>query len=385
MTPNGHPDAGEPDRAAVGDPEGQLTHSAGASSHGDAPRLRLHPAIEPFFASDGNVYLLRAGAAAEHVIRQPDAIERRLLTRLAREGVSATACSGELASLAPLIDAGVAVPEPAVQRLAGTDAQRFARQLPYLQDHGDPVEAQRRLRASTVAVLGCGGLGTWALGALAGVGVGRFVLIDDDDVELSNLNRQILYRARDIGRPKVKCAAEWVAEFDPDIEVRALRQRVRGPDDLLSPLAGCDAVLLLADWPPYELSRWVNEVCVAEGIPFTAGGQQPPLLKIGPTHIPGHGACHACHERQVRRDFPLYDELAAHRRAHQSPMTTLAPASGIVATFLALEMLHLLLGHRPLATHDRVLLMDMRTLHGRWEPIAKDPDCRHCSRPDREA
>ncbi|MEN3281448.1 MAG: hypothetical protein V7607_2588 [Solirubrobacteraceae bacterium] len=379
MSNREHRDAGAADRAAVVGPEGQLTSSAGAPPSGGAPRLRLRASLEPFFASDGNVYLLRGGAAQEHVIRNPDEFERGLLRRLALQGVSVEPGSREEASLAPLVRAGAVVPEPRTSTLGSIDARRFMRQLPYLEDFGDPADGQRRLRSSSVAILGCGGLGTWALGALASVGIGRFVLVDDDDVELSNLNRQILYRCDDIGTPKVRRAAAWLAAFDPSIEVSIRRERISEPQALQPILAQCDALLLTADWPPYELNRWVNEACLAAGVPYMTAGQQPPLLRIGPTFLPGDGACFACHEDRVRSGFPFYDELADQRRRRPPDATTLGPASGVAGTLLALEVLHLLLGHRPLATHDRALLFDIRTLQMRCEEIERNSSCAHCS------
>jgi molybdopterin-synthase adenylyltransferase len=343
------------------------------------PRYRLRPSVEPFFASSGDVYLLRPGSAEEHVVRAPEAGDRVLLERLAREGVEAPDGSETAARLATLIAAGVVVREPQSPPLAPQDAARFDRQLPYFAEHDDPRDVQRRLRASSVVVLGCGGLGTWALGALACVGVGRFVLIDDDAIELSNLNRQILYRADDVGRAKVDAAAAWVGRFDPAIEVVTVARRVAAPADLDGAVTGADALLLVADWPPYELARWVNEVCVARGLPFLTAGQQPPALKIGPTYIPGRGACFACHEHQLRRDFPLYAELAEQRRRDPPAATTLGPASGIVGTLLALEVLHLLSRDVTPATHDCALLIDMGTLHTRWEGIERDPGCPVCA------
>jgi molybdopterin/thiamine biosynthesis adenylyltransferase len=344
----------------------------------DPPRYRLRPSIEPFFAASGDVYLLRPGTQDEHVVRAPSDEDRELLARLAREPIAAPPGGAIASRIAPLVAAGVVVPEPSSEPLAPGDAERFDRQLPYLAELGDPREVQRRLRAARVVVLGCGGLGTWALGAIASVGIGSFVLIDHDTIELSNLNRQILYAEADLGRAKAAVAAEWVRRFDASIEVLAVSRRVEGADDLVGPLAGADALLLVADWPPYDLARWVNEACVAHGLPFITAGQQPPLIKIGPTYIPGCGACLACHERAVRRDFPLYDELVERRRRNPPAATTLGPASGIVGTLLALEVMHLLATVRPPATHDRALLIDMRTLETRWEHIERDPACAVC-------
>jgi bacteriocin biosynthesis cyclodehydratase domain-containing protein len=372
-----HRDARAADRAPVVGLQGGMTDTRGAPSSG-APRFRLRASIEAFFASDGDVYLLRGGGADEHVVRRPTGFERRLLEQLAREGLEVAPGSAEEQAIAPLAAAGAVVRERPTASLGTVDAERFARQLPYLEDFGDPIAAQRRLRGSSIAIVGCGGLGTWALGALASVGVGRFVLVDDDVVELSNLNRQILYRADAVGQRKVDLAAAWLAAFDPSVEVVTRRLRVAGRTDLEGALRGCDALVLTADWPPYELVRWANQACLSLGVPFITAGQQPPVLKVGPTYLPGRGACFSCHERQLRRDYPLYEELADQRRRHPPPATTLGPASGVIGALLALEMLHLLVGHWPLATHDRVLVFDMRTLTGRWEQIDRDPDCGCC-------
>jgi molybdopterin-synthase adenylyltransferase len=344
------------------------------------PRYRLRASIEPFFAASGDVYLLRPGTGDEHVVRSPADDDRALLRALAHGPVEAPDGGHVASRIAPLVAAGVVVLEPSSPALPPVDAERYDRQLPYLAELGDPRELQRRLRSSRVVVLGCGGLGTWALGAMASVGIGNFVLVDHDAIELSNLNRQILYGEADIGRPKVTVAAEWLRRFDASTEVVALSRRIEGPGDLVDAVAGADALILVADWPPYDLARWVNEACLAHRVPFITAGQQPPLLKIGPTYIPARGACLECHEHQVRRDFPLYDELADRRRRDPPPATTLGPASGIVGTLLALEVMHLIAAGEPPATHDRALLMNMRTLETRWEAIERQRACAACSR-----
>jgi bacteriocin biosynthesis cyclodehydratase domain-containing protein len=352
--------------------------SAGGSPAGGAPRLQLRAGIELFPADDGDVYLLGSGGRLTLVVRSPDRADRALLERLGAGPVEAPAGSAVARRLAPLVEAGAVAPVSASAPLGAIERERFSRQLGYLAELGDPNDAQRSLRRASVAVLGCGGLGTWALGALASVGVGRLVLIDDDAVDLSNLNRQILYRPADIGAPKVTRAAAWIAAFDPAIEVQARRERITGPEPLAAALAGCDALVVAADWPPYELTRWVNEVCVARRLAFLTAGQQPPLLKIGPTYVPGRGACFACHETQVRRSFPLYGQLAEHRRRHPPDAVTLGPASGLIGSLLALEVMHLVAADEPVATQDRALLIDMRSLETHWEDVERDPQCPVC-------
>jgi bacteriocin biosynthesis cyclodehydratase domain-containing protein len=101
------------------------------------------------------------------------------------------------------------------------------------------------------------------------------------------------------------------------------------------------------------------------------------VLRIGPTYVPGEGACFACHERELADAYPLYPELAEHRRAHPTTAITLGPASGIVGTLLAMELLHLLIG-APVATRDRALLIDMRTLTTQWQATHQQEDCDVC-------
>ena len=348
----------------------------------------MRPSIEVFPASSGDLHLLRPGEAGDLVIRDAGADDRALVAALQRapRSVAELAADLDLAlgavaeKVESLVRSGVADPapeRPAV--LPPALAARFDRQLPYLAEHGDAAEAQLRLRRARVAVLGCGGLGTWALGALAAAGVGRFVIADHDTIELSNLNRQLLYGAADVGALKVERAAGWLRRFDPDLEVRALPLEVASAGDVAGLLDGVHALVQTADRPPYRIVRWVDEACRAAGVPYVIGGQRPPVVKVGPTFVPGTTACFVCHETALARDFPLYPELARRRDEQPERSTTLGPASGIAGTLIASEVMHLLLG-RDVATAGRAFLLDLRTLATRWEAVERDPACPACSR-----
>jgi bacteriocin biosynthesis cyclodehydratase domain-containing protein len=226
-------------------------------------------------------------------------------------------------------------------------------------------------------VLGCGGIGTWVIAALAGAGPGRLTLVDDDRVELSNLNRQMLYTRADVGAPKVAAAAAWVRAFDPAVEVRAREQRLRGPADVEAAIAGADAVVLAADQPPYEIARWVNAACLRARTPFSVAGQLPPLVKVGPTYMPGEGPCFACHESALRSASDIYVDYVASRAAAPATASTVGAASCVAGGLLGLELLHLL-GGLPPATRDCALIVHMRTLEVRREPVGRRPDCELC-------
>ena len=317
--------------------------------------------------------MLRPGEP-DLALRGLDDAARRVLAALGPAPVRTSDLGAEAAPvLAGLEAAGVVV---AAGPGAGPPAPRHERQEPYLAGLG---LSQERLRDACVAILGCGGLGTWTLAALASLGIGRLVIADDDTVEPSNLNRQILYVEADVGARKVDRAAAWVRAFDPTLTVDALLVRVSGPADLEPLVDGADALVQCADWPPYELNRWVNAVCLERRVPFITAGQIPPLLRVGPFYVPGRTACFACHERWLRAASPLYDELVEHRRAHAGePAVTLGPSSGLVGTLVADEVLHLLADPGAVATGGRSLLLDMRTLETRWEAVPRDPDCPAC-------
>lgn len=100
---------------------------------------------------------------------------------------------------------------------------RFARHivLPELGGAGQVALAQAH-----IVLVGCGGIGSPALQYLAGAGIGRLTLIDDDVVDASNLQRQTIFSEEDIGRSKAEAAADWVRRFDPALEARAVVDRV---------------------------------------------------------------------------------------------------------------------------------------------------------------
>ena len=289
------------------------------------PRYALRPSVEPFVDRHGTLCLVQPGGQ-DLVVRDPDRADVALIRRLegtcdtaeglaASIGAPAPAVQAKLDSLvaAGLVLTKDASPGPA---LAGEDGERFSRQLPYLAELGDELRLQHRLRDASVAVIGCGGLGTWAIAALACIGVGRLLLADDDDVELSNLNRQILYARRDVGAAKVTASANWLRAFDPAIDVTAVKRRIAAAADVGPAIAGADVVVLAADWPPYEIARWVNAACAEARLPFIVAGQVPPVLKIGPTYAPGSGACFACHEKALAETSSAYEDYVAHRMSH---------------------------------------------------------------------
>lgn len=240
---------------------------------------------------------------------------------------------------------------------------------------------QLALGGSTVVVLGAGGLGSWTMAGLACAGVGRIVAVDDDTVELANLNRQILYRTSDIGRRKVQVAGEALRALNPETEFVGIPRRVEGIADVCSIARDAHFVVCTADSPIHEIGRWVNEACLALGLPHISAGQFPPLVRIGPTFVPGRTACLACQELRIRREFTLYDELVAHRQRTAPVAATLGAASGLIGSLIAMEVIHWITGICTPATLGRGLVFDLRDFSTHWESVEPDSECElECSR-----
>ena len=139
---------------------------------------------------------------------------------------------------------------------------RYDRQL-ILPEIG--AQGQARLAAAHVLILGAGGLGASLIPALAGAGIGRLTIVDDDLVEESNLHRQTLFRMADLGRPKAECAARAARALNPEIRVDALMRHL-DPGNLDPLLSGVDLVVDAAD--SFAVSYMLSDACLPRTLPL---------------------------------------------------------------------------------------------------------------------
>jgi molybdopterin/thiamine biosynthesis adenylyltransferase len=129
-------------------------------------------------------------------------------------------------------------------------------------------EGQGALLDARVLVVGAGGLGSPIIQYLAAAGVGTLGIVDDDVVERSNLQRQVVHGVDDVGRPKVDSAAEFVAEINPDVDVEPRETRL-APDNVEDTIADYDFVVDGSD--NFRTRYLVNDACTLAGTPFSHG------------------------------------------------------------------------------------------------------------------
>lgn len=244
--------------------------------------------------------------------------------------------------------------------LNDSERQRYVRHL-VLEQIGE--NGQTKLKDGRVLVVGTGGLGSPVLYYLAAAGVGTVGLVDNDRVELSNLQRQILHRTGDLGKPKAISAYEKLADLNPEIEITAVQERLTKEN-----AAGLiEGYQVIVDATDNFLTRFIiNRACVEAGKPFVHAGILG-FFGQAMTVLPGQGPCFQC----LFRKPPLPDPDSA------APGVVGAVA-GTMGTIQAAEVLKLLLGSgKPLV--GRLLMYDAMEGSFREVQVKRDPSCPVCA------
>lgn len=349
-------------------------------------RPRIKRTTEQMQSPDGDLYLLRPSAGTDIQIEQPNEEGLRLLAALdggrTREELEEEFGEEEVGDLLAQLEELNVVEDAADDDLIGEDVMaRFDRQLRYFSDVSagpTPSQCQARLEGARVAVLGVGGLGGWSALTLSCCGIGEMLLVDFDRVELSNLNRQVLYTEDDIGRLKAEAAAERLASFNSGMRLDVKAKRLESEAEIAATIDGYDIVIDAVDWPAHDIERWVNSACFAAGVPFIAMSHFPPIARVGPFYVPGLTGCFACQEISYRRSYPLFDAAVEQRRAKPSPAATLGPACALIGGQVALDIMHHLTGLAAPSTLGVGHIYDLRTMKLEREEVVPEPDCPVC-------
>lgn len=228
------------------------------------------------------------------------------------------------------------------------------------------IEGQEKLRASAVLVVGAGGLGCPAALYLAAAGIGHLTLADSDKVDLTNLQRQILYRTESVGAVKVEAARATLKAFNPDVEVVGLSSRI-DPEKALSLVAKADVVLDCSD--NFKTRHALNRACVTHRKPLVSGAAirfdaQITLFDLRKADAP----CYAC----------LFPEEGEVEEVQCSTMGVFAPLTGVIGAMQAMEAIKVIARVGELL-NGRLLIFDARTADWRSVRVAKDPACAVCS------
>jgi molybdopterin/thiamine biosynthesis adenylyltransferase len=167
-------------------------------------------------------------------------------------------------------------------------------------------------------------------------------------IELSNLNRQVLFTEADLGRPKVDAAVERLRQHNGDVSVTGAATTIAGQDDLHKLAQDCDVLLLCADQPG-EIRAWANRACLATGTPWVDAGYHGPVAQAS-VYMPGQGACYECmwmteHDKHVAAGVEAaYSVVRGGSNAVTAPTAGL---SGYLAAHFAIAVLTGVMPVRP--------------------------------------
>jgi molybdopterin/thiamine biosynthesis adenylyltransferase len=226
------------------------------------------------------------------------------------------------------------------------------------------VEGQERLQAAHALVIGAGGLGCPAALYLVASGIGTLTIADADHVDLTNLQRQVLYRTESVGTAKVDAARTALAAINPEVKLVGLQRRVQ-EEDLEGLVRQASVVLDCSD--NFATRHALNRACVRHAKPLVSGAaiRLDAQLMVFDLRKPD-APCYAC----------LFPEDGEVEEVQCSVMGVLAPMVGAIGALQAMEAMKLVAGIGDAS--GRLLLFDAKTTEWRSVRVRKDPACAVC-------
>jgi molybdopterin-synthase adenylyltransferase len=224
------------------------------------------------------------------------------------------------------------------------------------------VEGQERLQRARALIVGAGGLGCPASLYLAAAGVGHLTVADSDEIDLTNLQRQILYRAELVGTPKVEAARAALRGMNPEVDITAVHSRIDFP---MAEKLVAQADLVLDCTDNFATRHLLNRACVEQRRPLVSGAAirfdgQVMVFDLRRPESP----CYAC----------LFPEEGEVEEVQCSVMGVFAPLTGIVGATQAMEALKLLAGIGE-SLSGKLLLLDAKKADWRTVRVRRDPAC----------
>jgi molybdopterin/thiamine biosynthesis adenylyltransferase len=246
-----------------------------------------------------------------------------------------------------------------------TQLDRYSRHI--IMDEIGP-EGQAKLLDSSVLVIGAGGLGSPIIQYLAAAGIGTLGIADDDVVERSNLQRQIIHGDSDVGEPKVESAQRYVERINPDIEVRLHEIRVE-PDNVENLISEYDVVVDGSD--NFRTRYLVNDACTLSGTPFSHGAIykfEGQAITFPAADGENQGPCYRC----LFPEAPPEDEVA-----DCATTGVLGVLPGTLGCIQATEAMKLVLGFGEVLD-GRLLVYDAADMTFDEVPVERNPECPVC-------
>lgn len=248
-----------------------------------------------------------------------------------------------------------------LEELSDEEMLRYNRQIIL---RGFDFDGQERLKASSVLVVGLGGLGCAAAQYLAAAGIGALTLLDFDTVSLSNLQRQILHRHQRIGMAKVASAQIALSEINPHLGIATI-DRLLNDAELAEAISRVDLVLDCSD--NVEIRNRLNQSCYQQKKPLVSGAAIRMEGQVSVFTYQRNEPCYRCLSRLFGANALTCVEAGV-----------MSPLVGIIGTIQAMETIKQLTNYGQVL-RGRLLLVDAMTMQFKEIKLTKDPNCDVCS------
>ena len=226
------------------------------------------------------------------------------------------------------------------------------------------MKGQKKLLNASVLIIGAGGLGAPAALYLAAAGVGTIGIVDADEVDLSNLQRQVIHTTNDVGKAKVKSAAETMEAINPDVTVKTYRTFVDS-SNIMDLIKDYDFIIDGTDNFPAKFL--INDACVMAEKPFSHAG----IIRFKGqlmTYVPGEGPCYRC----VFKNPPPKDAVPTCKQAG-----VIGAMGGVIGSLQAMEAIKYIIGKGELLT-GKLLTYDALKMEFHTIKLPKDDHCAVC-------
>ncbi|MCA0350588.1 MAG: ThiF family adenylyltransferase [Chloroflexi bacterium] len=289
-------------------------------------------------------------------------------------------------AITDLIESGfvedVDAPPPLV--LTSAELERYSRSVNYFSwidttPRSSSYEIQSRLKQSHVTLLGLGGSGSSVAMSLVAAGIHSLHCVDFDKVELSNLNRQLLFNEKDLGNSKVESGVNHLKDINSYVNITGQELKVESANDIIPLMRNCDLFILCADKPQEIILQWTNSAAFETNTPWMMCLYAGPMVVIG-IFVPHQTPCYECmkhdeNDKNVLRDGTnpehLYNRLDIN--------AVIAPTASLTGHFGALEAIYFLTGLQPQTVgkifHQNLMIYD----HIYYITPSFWPECPVCS------
>ena len=264
--------------------------------------------------------------------------------------------------------------------------EKFRRTIHFIAEysvsHKNLLDMWNNIRHSKVLIVGLGAVGSWVACNLAQSGVGTLLLMDPDDVDITNLHRQFGYAEADIGKKKTEALAERLKKYNENLNV--ITKNYYLDETVLNGFDNMDIDLIIncADKPNVDTtSMWIGEYAVKRGIPhIIGGGYNLHLSLIGQTVLPGKSACVNCFKKKLEEENKIDPQKVKKLMVKNRKVGSFGPMCSLIASMVGMEAIKILTKYIEPSNVNRRGEFDIYTMDIQYKYYERRDDCEWCGK-----